>query len=457
MFTKRREFLYGLNASLGSVAFSALNAASNPLAVKAGHHASAAKSCIFLYLEGGPSHLDTFDPKPKLSEIDGQQFKNNDKLTSGMARGDRRYVGSPFSFRQVGQSGLWMSDPFQHLANVADELCIYRGCQGESVNHPTANLHMNTGNRFGGDPAIGAWAGYGLGTVNQNLPSFVVLPGAYYPQAGASNWSNGFLPAHFQGTPLRTSGAPILDLNPPAGVSRESERKKLDLLGKLEAAHQLRHPEHEALAARMHSYELMYRMQVEVPGVLDIDGEDDRTKTLYGIGESTTEQFGRSCLLARRLVEKGVRFVQAYSVGWDSHDDLETAHGARIRAVDKPIAGLIQDLKQRDLLKETLIVICGEFGRSPDNSVKRGRVGRDHNPKAMSIVLAGGGVPAGTYVGATDEIGQSAVEEVHPIRDFHVTLLHLLGLNDNKLTYFHGGRFKQLSQVGGEVISGLVD
>jgi hypothetical protein len=456
-FFPRRDFLYGLGATLGTVALNGiLRAGENPLAPKAPQHVSKAKRCIFIYLEGGPSHIDTFDPKPALTKLDGKEFKNTDRFTSAMAQGDRRYVGTPFGFRQTGKSGLWMCDQWQHLANVADDLCVYRGCQGESVNHPTANLHMNTGNRLGGDPGVGAWVGYGLGTENANLPSFMVLPDAYYPQGGSANWSNGFLPAHYQGTPLRSSGSPLLDLYPPKGVPRAVERENLDLLASFERDHAARHPEHEALAARMHNYELMFRMQTEVPGVLDIDGEDEKTKALYGIGEAKTDAFGRRCLLARRLVEKGVRFVQAYSVGWDSHDDLKNAHGARILSTDKPLAGLIQDLKQRNLLEETLVVCCGEFGRSPDNAVKRGRVGRDHNPKGMFVLFAGGGVKAGHYVGATDEIGQEAVEVVHPIKDLHTTILHLLGLDDNKLTYFHGGRYKQLSQTGGEVIRQII-
>jgi len=459
----RRNFLYGLGATLGTIALNDILHADagvqsdNPLAPKPQHFRAQAKNCIFLYMEGGPSHIDTFDPKPELDKLNGKLFTNDDPLTSNMARGERRYVGSPFKFRQAGESGLWMCDRWNHLPGVADELCIYRGCQGESVNHPTANLHMNTGNRFGGDPGVGSWISYGLGTVNANLPSFVVLPDVAFPQAGAANWSNGFLPAHHQGTTLRSQGSPILDLYPSGDVPRSIERRNLDLLAQFEKQHAANHPEHRELAARMHNYELMYRMQTEVPGVLDIDGEDKKTKAMYGIGEKGTDAFGRRCLLARRLVEKGVRFVQAYSVGWDSHDDLRNAHTARIKSVDKPMTGLIQDLKQRGLLDDTLIVWCGEFGRSPDNRSKRGKdgAGRDHNPKAMSILLAGGGVEPG-YVGATDEIGHKAVEVVHPIKDLHTTILHLMGLDDNKLTYFHGGRYKQLSQTGGEVIKEIV-
>jgi hypothetical protein len=465
MINTRRDFLFGLGATLGTVALNGMlraetdRVSNNPLAPKSGHLPARAKRCIFLYMAGGPSHIDTFDPKPELDKLNGKLFTNDDPLTSNMARGERRYVGSPFKFRQAGESGLWMCDRWKHLPQVADDLCIYRGCHGESVNHPTANLHMNTGNRFGGDPGVGSWVSYGLGTENANLPSFVVLPDVAFPQAGAANWSNGFLPAHHQGTPLRAEGSPILDLYPPGHVPREVERRNLDLLAEFEKEHAANHPQHRELAARMHNYELMYRMQTEVPGVLDIDGEDEKTKAMYGIGEQPADGFGRRCLTARRLVEKGVRFVQAYSIGWDSHDDLRTAHTNRINSVDKPMTGLIQDLKQRGLLEDTLIVWCGEFGRSPDNRSRRGKdgAGRDHNPTAMSILFAGGGVNAGTCVGATDEIGQKAVEIVHPIKDLHTTILYLMGLDDNKLTYFHGGRYKQLSQTGGEVISELLE
>lgn len=464
MNNSRREFMYGLGASLGATAFNGILHAEtgakiiNPLSPKSGHFPAKAKSCIFLYMAGGPSHIDTFDPKPALSKLNGKLFTNNDRLASNMERGERRYVGSPFEFNQAGESGLWMCDRWKHLPGVADDLCVYRGCQGESINHPTANLHMNTGNRFGGDPGVGSWVSYGLGTENMNLPSFVVLPDIAYPQGGAANWSNGYLSAHHQGTTLRSTGSPILDLYPPPGVPRSVERSNIDLLAEFEKDHAANHPEHRELAARMHNYELMFRMQMEVPGVLDIDGENEKTKAMYGIGEQGTDAFGRRCLTARRLVEKGVRFVQAYSIGWDSHDDVRNAHTARIHSVDKPMTGLIRDLKQRGLLDETLIVWCGEFGRSPDNRSKRGKdgAGRDHNPKAMSILFAGGGVNAGSYVGATDDIGAEAVEVVHPIKDMHTTILHLMGLNDNKLTFYHGGRYKQLSQTGGEVIKEMI-
>lgn len=337
-------------------------------------------------------------------------------------------------------------------------MCFYRGAVGESTNHPTALYHLNTGNTFGGDPALGGWIAYGLGTENQNLPAFIVLPDLMYPQGGSANWSNGFLPAHYQGCALRATGSPILDLAPPEGISREHQRRNLDLVNDLNHLHASRHPNHAELAARMDNYELAFRMQAEMPLAADVDKEPEKTRELYGIGEKETDGFGHRCLLARRLVERGVRFVQVYSSGWDSHDDIQTAHRNRMIAIDKPIAGLLRDLKRTGLLESTLVIWAGEFGRSPDNGVRRGgkAYGRDHNASGMTVWLAGGGVRAGHIVGATDELGHKAVEVVHPFRDLHVTILHLMGLDDAKLTYFHGGRFKQLSQVGGQVIRELL-
>ncbi|MFP6621653.1 MAG: DUF1501 domain-containing protein [Pirellulaceae bacterium] len=459
----RRSFLYGLNSGLGALAFQGLLQADpaprGPLAPRPAHFPQAkAKRCIFLYMAGGPSHIDTFDPKPKLADLHLQEFNRQDKFVSNMGTGKRYYVKSPFKYSQVGEAGIPMCEHWKHLARVADHLCVYRGCQAESINHPTANYHMNTGNRFGGDPALGAWVTHGLGTENQDLPGFIVLPEVAYPQGGAANWSNGFLPPHHQGTTLRAKGSPILDLQPPAGVTRAQQRSNLDLLGQLNQVHARQHPAHADLAARMDSYELAFRMQMQVPGILDLNKETAQTQADYGLDDKRTADFGRSCLLARRLLEQGVRFIQLYTAGWDSHDYIERSHRERIRSVDKPIATLIADLHQRGLLDETLIVWAGELGRTPDNGLRGGgqRAGRDHNKQAMPIFLAGGGVNAGHVVGNTDELGEKAVEVVHPIRDLHVTLLRLMGLDDNKLTYFHGGRFKQLSQFGGEVIKELI-
>jgi hypothetical protein len=450
----RRDFLYGLGGTLGTVAFNSMMAAESPLAPKGGHHPARAKNCIFIFMEGGPSHLDTFDPKPALNDLHMKEFQRKSKFASAMSSGKRYYVASPYKFRRAGKSGISICENYQHLATVADELCIYRGCQGESVNHPTACYHMNTGNRFGGEPAVGSWVSYGLGTANQNLPSFVVLPEVNYPQGGSANWANGYLPAHYQGTALRAQGTPILDLLPPKGVTRDIQGRNLEMLAAVNKKHAQLHPSHEALPARMSSYELAFRMQAIVPNLIDLSKESAKTKEAYGLGQDHTDDFGRRCLLARRMVENGVRFVQLYAGGWDSHDYLERAHSARIRSVDKPIAALIKDLKQRGMLEDTLVFCCGEFGRSPDNGIRGGgaRAGRDHNAKAMTVWFAGGGTKAGHVIGATDEIGDKAVDVVHPIRDLHVTLLHLLGLNDNKLTFFDQGRYKQLSQIGGQLI-----
>ena len=462
---QRRDFIYSLGSGLGALALSSLLAcedaiihAAGPMTPKAPMMLTKAKSVIFLLMEGGPSHIDTFDPKPKLQELHLSKFQRSGKQFSAMSSGNRYLVGSPFKFRKVGQSGADMCDQFVHLADVADDICFYRGCQAESVNHPTAMYHLNTGNRFGGDPALGSWITYGLGAMNQNVPAFVVLPELAFPQGGAANWSNGFLPAHFQGTPLRPKGSPILNIAPPKGVNSYHQRQSLDLLNSFNQTHASQYPHHDDLQARMDNYELAFRMQMEVPETIDISKEDEKTKELYGIGQKETDVFGRKCLLARKLVEQGVRFVQVYSGGWDSHDFLERAHGSLIRSIDKPITALIKDLKRRGMLEETLVVWSGEFGRSPDNGIREGGIayGRDHNAQAMNMWFAGGGVHAGHTIGATDEIGGKAVEVVHPIRDVHVTLLKLMGLDDNKLTYFHGGRYKQLSQFGGKVIEELM-
>lgn len=458
----RRDFIYSLGASLGSLALTSRLAADASEAGSAQGHPhfpnAKAKNCIFLYMEGGPSHIDTFDPKPQLKKLHLREFQRSDAKQSAMSSGKRYYVESPFKFRKAGTSGADMNTLWEHLAGVADELCFYRGLQVDSVNHPTANYQLNTGNRFGGDPSIGAWVNYGLGSENQDLPGYIVLPELSFPQGGASNWSNGFLPASYQGTTLRPTGSPILDINPPAGISSEHQRKNLDFLQTLNRSHADAHPLHEELRTRMENYELAFRMQMQVPEILSLEGETAATLDAYGIGQEPTNSFGRRCLLARKLVEKGVRFVQLYASTWDSHDYIAKAHGALIPTVDQPMAALINDLKQRGLLDETLIVWMGEFGRTPDNGIREGgkAYGRDHNPKAMTLWLAGGGCKAGHTIGSTDEIGAEAVENVHHVRDFHVTLLRMLGLDDNKLTYFHAGRFKQLSQFGGQVIEELI-
>ena len=462
---QRRSFLYGLGASLGAVALTDMasadakaNSASTagPLSPKEPMLPAKAKNVIMLFMEGGPGHMDTFDPKPELTRL----HKTESKLAAGQETGFKFFVGSPFGFRKAGDNGIEMCDQWEHLADpyVANELCNYRGCQAESLNHPEALFHMNTGSRLGGDPALGSWATYGLGTENQNLPGYVVMTELALPQGGSTNWSNGFLPPYHQGTRLRPNGSPILDLTPQSFKSSAHQRRALDELAAINAEHlDSLGVEDQRLAARMESYELAFRMQSEVPDVMDLSSESKATIDMYGLNQPETKTFGRQCLMARRLVESGVRFVQVFSGGWDSHDYLERGHTSRIKSVDQGMAALIRDLKQRGMLEDTLVIWTGEFGRTPDNNKRGGvySIGRGHNNQAMTMLMAGGGVRPGV-VGATDELGSSAVECVHPIRDFHVTLMHLLGLDDNKLTYFHGGRFKQLSQFGGEVISDLI-
>ena len=461
----RRQLLFGLGATAGTLAVTDLLAgedasAQGPLAPQPPMLPAKAKACIFVVLEGGPGHMDTFDPKPKLRDLHLTESVRDPNQVLVELTAKTYYVGSPFQFRKAGASGIEMCDQFVHLADpaVADKLCIYRGCQAQSVNHPDALYHLNTGSTLGADPGVGAWMTYGLGSLNQNVPGYVVMTELAFPQGGAGNWSNGFLPAHYQGTLLRPSGSPLLDLERPAWKSRDQQRRSLDMLGELNRRHAGRHPSHGELAARMESYELAFRMQAEVPELVDLAGETDRVRSQYGLDVTESAAFGRQCLLARRLVEKGVRFVQIFSGGWDSHDFLERNHSARIRSVDQPLAALIRDLDTRGMLDETLVVISGEFGRTPDNN-RRGGVdpnGRGHNADAMVVVMAGGGVPQGAVVGATDEVGNRAVEVVHPLRDLHVTWLRLMGLDDNRLTYFHGGRFKQLSQIGGQLIPELI-
>ncbi|NNJ27532.1 DUF1501 domain-containing protein [Alienimonas chondri] len=458
---RRREALCGLGATLGSIALTDLLARdgySNDATsegTKPPMTPAKAKAVIMLFMEGGPSQADTFDPKPTLDRL----HKTESLRTEGQETGEKFYVGSPFKFRQVGDNGLSMCDRWEHLAapDVANELCNYRGLQAESLNHPEALFHMNTGSRLGADPAVGAWANYGLGSLNENLPSYVVMTELAAPQGGATNWSNGFLPPQYRGTRLRPTGSPILDLDSPAHRPRALQRRMLDELARLNANHAAAAGDDPRLAGRTDGYELAFRMQSAVPGAVDLADETAETHALYGLDRPETATFGKQCLTARRLVERGVRFVQIFSGGWDSHDYLERGHGSRIASVDKPFAGLIRDLKRRGLLEDTLVVWTGEFGRTPDNNRRGGvySLGRGHNNEAMTTLLAGGGIKPGV-VGATDEFGAKAVECVHPIRDLHVTMLHLLGLDDNRLTYFHAGRHKQLSQFGGQIIPELL-
>ena len=418
--------MYGLGASIGSVAMTDLLAKEKgPMSPKQPMGEAKAKAVIMLFMEGGPGHMDTFDPKPKLNELHKTESKNDRGLAAGSYQ---FYVGSPFKFRKVGQNGIDMCDQWKHLADpyVADELCNYRGCQAESLNHPEALFHMNTGSRLGADPALGAWATYGLGSENQNLPGYVVMTEMALPQGGSKNWSNGFLPAFYQGTALRPTGSPLLDLESQPYKSRQHQRAALDALAALNDEHARKHPEHADLAARMESYELAYRMQMEVPEVVDLDGEPEHVRNMYGMDDKVTHDFGRQCLMARRLVEKGVRFVQIFAGGWDSHDYLERGHSSRIAAVDKPVAALIRDLKQRGMLDDTLVIWGGEFGRTVycQGKLAEDKYGRDHHPGCFTMWMAGGGAKPGITYGETDDYSVNVVKDGIHVNDLHATILN---------------------------------
>lgn len=432
-------------------------AAMNPLAARVPHFAPKAKSVIFLYMYGGPSHVDLFDPKPTLAKYHGRPIPVYKQEDAFMVLTKNSAFGSPYKFTKHGESGLDVAETFPELAKRADDLCVIRSMHCESNNHAPAMFQLNSGYLQAGYPCLGSWAAYGLGSESENLPAFVVLldhQGA--PVNGALNWSNGFMPATFQGVPFRSGAEPIAYLTPPAGVSPSTQRARLDLLREWNESYAAANPEESALAARAASYELAYRMQSGAAECVDIDRETAHTHESYGLNNKTTAHFGRNCLLARRLVERGVRFVQLYSGGndgpraWDAHDDLKKNHDLHCAETDRPIAALLDDLKQRGLLESTLVVWGGEFGRSP---VDEGGYGRDHHRHGYTMWMAGAGVKAGTVFGATDEFGYHAVENPVAVPELHATILHLMGLDHEKLTYRYNGRDFRLTDVSGRVVN----
>ena len=459
----RRDFLYRFGTGVGSLALSSLldssgwagGAEDNPLAPKSPHISPPrAKACIFIFAAGAPSQMDTFDPKPLLSKYHGKPITRN----YGSAE-KRIYVGSPFRFERHGRCGMEISEMFPHLGSCADDLAVVRSLHTSSQAHTTATFYMHTGNAIPGSPAMGAWLVYGLGTENQDLPAYVVLPdarGAIF--GGAMNWSNAFLPTVCQGTLLNPVGEPLVDLQPPQQVTRRQQRANLTLLNELNEGYCDSDPRNRDLLGRMRNYELAFRMQLAVPEAIDVESESAATKELYGIDDKTSEPMGRKCLLARRLVERGVRFVQIHSRGWDSHQKIKERHRHLGHESDKPLAGLLEDLRQRGLLDETLVVWGGEFGRTMDNSMSffSSGPGRDHNKEAMVMWMAGGGVKGGTVVGETDEFGQNAVEDVYHLHDVHATILYLMGLDDMRHVYYHAGRFKRLTDLGGKLIKEIL-
>lgn len=467
----RRKFLYQNFVGVGGIALGELLARElvasgrleeSPLLPKPPHHAPKAKSCIFLTMLGGVSQVDTFDPKPALAKFDGKPMDwSKEKTTDQPAlfAKPRVFAASPFSFRKHGQCGMEISDLLPEIATCADELAVVRSVQADSGNHPAAVFQIDTGFVMPGNPSVGAWVTYGLGTENQNLPAFVALPDfRSIPFSGAQQWGSGYLPATYQGTVLRWKGEVIRDLKSPAGLSVDAQTSERELLRNLNQQYTREHPTNPELQARIDSYELAYRMQTEAPTVLDIDREPQPIREMYGLNEPVTESFGKRCLMARKLVEHGVRFVQLYtpSQSWDAHIDIRKNHLKNAQETDKPIAALIKDLKQRGLLSSTLLVWMGEFGRTPDTPADQKTRGRDHNPKAMSVWFAGGGVKGGTVIGATDELGLKAVENVCHVHDVHATILHLLGLNDMRLTYYYAGRNRRLTDIGGKTISQIL-
>jgi hypothetical protein len=426
----------------------------NPLAPRAPHFKPCVRRVIYLFMHGGPSHVDLFDPKPELLRFAGQPLPES----FGEVMTRRKVAKNPLlapvrPFRRHGQSGLEVSDFVPHIAECADDLCVLRACHGDSVNHPQSVYQMNTGSILTGRPSLGSWVSWGLGAEGQDMPAFVVLqdPGGGV-KGGPPAWGNGYLPAAHQGTLLRAGKEPIVNLRPPALVSAPQQRAALDLIQKLNRRHLEERDFDDELAARLDAYELAYRMQAEAARIVDLSGESAATLRLYGIGEEDSDEFGTRCLLARRMVERGVRFVQLYSGdtgGWDAHEDVEKNHSLYARRTDKPVAGLLKDLKDRGLFEDTLVIWGGEFGRMPMSEQGKGR---DHNPWGYTVWLAGGGVRGGMAYGATDPLGLRAAEDKVHVHDLHATILHLLGFDHERLTYFHNGREERLTDVAGRVV-----
>ncbi|MBM3724428.1 MAG: DUF1501 domain-containing protein [Acidobacteria bacterium] len=457
----RREFFQYAGSGLAGLALSSMvardtaqAATRDPLAPRQGHHPAKAKSVIFLFMEGGPSHIDLFDLKPQLTAMDGKPMPESfGRPITAMGTAGNTLMASRRTFRQHGQSGLWCSDWYPHIAQHVDDLTVIRSCWANGLNHVGSVCQMNTGDILAGRPALGAWVTYGLGSANQNLPTFVILTDDKEPLGGPKNWSSGFIPASYQGTLFRTGETPILNTRPVAGSTARQQLSKLDYLKRVNAHFAEDKQEDTELEARIRSFELAYQMQASAPEAVDLTRETEATRRLYGMDEPETESFGRNCLLARRLVERGVRFIELYcgsGSGWDAHNNIAGNHDKWCRVSDKPIAGLLADLKSRGLLDETLVVWGGEFGRTPFN--EKGD-GRDHNPWGFTMWMAGGGARRGHYVGTTDEIGLRAVERPIHVHDIHASILHLMGLDHLRLTYMHNGRAERPTIVGGTLIN----
>ena len=460
----RREMLGRCATGFGAVALSSLLAdpaygkAKSPFAPRKPHHDAKAKSVIFLYMDGGVSQVDSFDYKPRLEKDNGKPFSA--KINPTQFDNIGKTLKSPWNFKQYGQSGLNVSDLFPHVGEMADELCVVRSMTSKFSEHNSANFFLHTGFGVQGRPSMGAWMSYGLGTEATDLPGFIVLNGGLIPSGGWDNFGNGFLPASHQATVFKTGKEPLADIRP-----RESrpgvQQAKLGLLNRLDQGVLNRLGKVDELESAIANYEMAYRMQAAVPELIDVKGETEATRKLYGLDSKydPTRTFGMQCLIARRLVEKGVRFIEltcpriSGNDRWDAHGGLKKNHGDNSRAIDQPIAGLLRDLKSRGMLKDTLVVWSGEFGRTP---FAQGSNGRDHNPFGFTIWMAGGGAKPGITYGATDEFGYRAVENKLDIHDMHATMLHLLGMDHKKMTYFFDGRDMRLTDVHGHVAHDLI-
>lgn len=452
-FTNRREFLKKAGAGFGLLALADLLGAQgllaadapDPMAPRPPHYTPKAKSIIWLFMEGAPSAVDLFDPKPELTKRDGQ------RISIDVFNGNPGpLMKSPFSFKQYGQSGAWVCEKYPNVAKHVDDFAFIKSLYSESNDHVPALYQINTGIPRPGLPSAGAWITYGLGSENRSLPGYVVIGNSQGVKGGPLNWSAGFLPTTYQGTLFRPQGAPILNLTRPEGVSRDDQRAQLDFLKKMNSAHLAHHEGEPDLLARINSFELAYRMQMEATDLADFSNESKETRALYGLDQDVSKNIGAKYLMARRLIERGVRFVQVYSDGeWDAHADLNGNHSQHCASTDMPIHGLLTDLKRRGLWDSTLVIWGGEFGRMP---VSQGNGGRDHNPNGFIAWMAGAGIKGGTSYGETDEIGYKAVKDRTSVHDLHATMLHLLGLDHEKLTYFHNGRSFRLTDVAGEVL-----
>ncbi len=467
----RRDFLARAGGGFGLLALfellerqgyseeTSLQNAANPLSAKNPHLPATARSVIWCFLDGGPSHIDLFDPKPALTKLDGQPLPSSFKrpVTAMGRTAFTPLLASKRRFKQHGQSGLWVSDWYPEIAKCADDLAVVRSCWADGLNHVGSVCQMNSGSVLGGRPCLGSWTLYGLGSLSENLPGYVVLLDyAEDPPGGARNWSTGFMPATYQGTRFREGNTPVLHLQPPPSESGPAQRAKLDFVQELNRRHLGQRSEDHELEARIASYELAYRMQSAAPEAVDLARETEETRRLYGMDEKTTQRMGRNCLLARRLVERGVRFVQLYCGSgskWDAHSNVEGNHARYCRESDKPIAGLLKDLKRRGLLESTLVVWGGEFGRTP---MSESGNGRDHNPFGFTMWLGGGGVKGGITYGATDDIGLYAVENRVHVHDIHATILHCLGLDHRKLTLLYNGREERPTINGGRIVHAIL-